>query len=177
VTWKLIGRHNMSNALAAIAGACHAGVSVHAATEALGRFDSVKRRLEVRGTIGGITVYDDFAHHPTEIAATLGALRARVGRQRIFAVLEPRSNTMRMGVHRDSLAGALDEADQVLILKPADVSWDVGAALNGRARVLSSIDDIVTALVCELHADDRVLIMSNGDFGGLHGRLLARLQD
>jgi UDP-N-acetylmuramate: L-alanyl-gamma-D-glutamyl-meso-diaminopimelate ligase len=166
----------MSNALAAIAAVHHAGVSVEAATEALCKFENVKRRLEVRGTVHGITVYDDFAHHPTEIAASLRALRSSVGKRRIFAVLEPRSNSMRMGVHQRSLAGALVEADQVLILRAPEITWDVAAALNGRARVLSSVDAIIATLVQELQADDRVLIMSNGDFGGLHGRLLARLQ-
>ncbi|MEE8210613.1 MAG: UDP-N-acetylmuramate:L-alanyl-gamma-D-glutamyl-meso-diaminopimelate ligase [Acidiferrobacterales bacterium] len=176
VSWKLIGRHNMSNALAAIAAVHHAGVSVEAATEALCKFENVRRRLEVRGTVHGITVYDDFAHHPTEIAASLRALRSSVGKRRIFAVLEPRSNSMRMGVHQRSLAGALVEADQVLILRAPEITWDVAAALNGRARVLSSVDAIIATLVQELQADDRVLIMSNGDFGGLHDRLLARLQ-
>ncbi|MFQ5995987.1 MAG: UDP-N-acetylmuramate:L-alanyl-gamma-D-glutamyl-meso-diaminopimelate ligase [Acidiferrobacterales bacterium] len=179
VQWGLIGKHNMMNALAAIAAARHAGVSVTTATEGLCRFENVKRRLELSGTVRGITIYDDFAHHPTAIAATLQALRSHVGRRRIFAVLEPRSNSMRMGVHRDSLAASLSEADQVLLLQPPDISWDmaaVSAALNGRARILSSVDAIVATLVEELRGDDRVLIMSNGDFGGLHEKLLACLR-
>ncbi|NIO43811.1 MAG: UDP-N-acetylmuramate:L-alanyl-gamma-D-glutamyl-meso-diaminopimelate ligase, partial [Burkholderiales bacterium] len=178
VKWDLIGEHNVLNALAAVASARHAGVPVMKALEALHRFQNVKRRLEVRGTVRGITVYDDFAHHPTAIAATLRALRSRVG-GRIFAVLEPRSNSMRMGTHRESLARSLSEADQVLVLEPADIAWDlatVSAALNGRMQVFGSVDAIVATLAEELREDDRVLIMSNGDFGGVHDKLLERLR-
>ena len=179
VTWELLGNHNMANALAAIAAARHAGVPVTTAVAALAKYRNVKRRLEVRGVIRGVTVYDDFAHHPTAIAATLQALRARVGNQRILAVLELRSNTMRMGVHRDTLAGSLTQADKVLLLKPGDLNWNlerVTNALQGRGEVYASVPQIIDTLVKQAHADDHVLIMSNGGFDNIHARLLERLQ-
>jgi UDP-N-acetylmuramate: L-alanyl-gamma-D-glutamyl-meso-diaminopimelate ligase len=178
VEWDLIGTHNVLNALAAIAAARHAGVPVKAGCAALKEFRNVKRRMEVRGTVRGVTVYDDFAHHPTAIHATLDALRARVGDKRIVAVLEARSNTMRMGVHRAELGPALAGADQVILYQPAEFPWDiriVTAALNGRARVFRSVDEMVTVLGRELRPDDQVLIMSNGGFDGIHAKLLARL--
>jgi UDP-N-acetylmuramate: L-alanyl-gamma-D-glutamyl-meso-diaminopimelate ligase len=178
VEWDLIGTHNVLNALAAIAAARHAGVPAKTGCAALKEFRNVKRRMEVRGTVRGVTVYDDFAHHPTAIHTTLEALRARVGDKRIVAVLEARSNTMRMGVHRAELGQALAGADQVLLCQPAEFPWDINivtAALNGRARVFRSVDEIVTVLGQELRADDQVLIMSNGGFDGIHAKLLARL--
>ena len=179
VEWRLIGHHNMSNALAAIAAAQHAGIPVKTALAALKKFRSVKRRLEVRGEVRGITVYDDFAHHPTAIAATLEALRARVGNGRILAVLELRSNTMRMGVHRDTLAGSLILADRVLMLKPAELNWNldrVTGALDGRGQAYPTVEEIVEALAREARPADHVVIMSNGGFGNIHVRLLERLQ-
>ncbi len=179
VSWELLGAHNMANALAAIAAARHAGVPVKAALAALGKFRNVKRRLEVRGSVRGITVYDDFAHHPTAIAATLGALRARVGNARILAVLELRSNTMRMGVHRDTLGGSLALADKVLLLRPTDLNWNldrVTGSLDGRGRVYATVEEIIEALAAEARPDDQVLIMSNGGFGNIHARLLERLR-
>jgi UDP-N-acetylmuramate: L-alanyl-gamma-D-glutamyl-meso-diaminopimelate ligase len=137
VEWPLIGAHNVDNALAAIAAAQHAGVPVTRAIAALGQFGGIRRRLEVRGRVAGVTVYDDFAHHPTAIASTLDGLRRRVGRERIVAVLEPRSNTMRMGVHRDTLAPSLAGADEVWFYVPPDLGWELeGAArpLGARAR-------------------------------------------
>ena len=179
VTWGLLGKHNMANALAAIAAARHAGVPVKQALAALGKFSNVKRRLEVRGAARGITVYDDFAHHPTAIGATLEALRARVGNRRILAVLELRSNTMRMGVHRDTLAGSLILADKVVMLKPSELNWNlerVTSALQGRGQVCATVDEIIEVLAKEAHPDDHVVIMSNGGFGNIHARLLERLQ-
>ncbi len=179
VEWELIGEHNMANALAALAAARHAGVPVKTAISALSKFRNVKRRLEVRGEMRGITVYDDFAHHPTAIATTLQALRARVGNRRILAVLELRSNTMRMGVHRDTLAGSLTLADKVLMLKPADLNWNldrVTGALAGRGQAYSTVEEIIESLVKETRPEDNVLIMSNGGFGNIHARLLERLQ-
>ncbi|MHB8622488.1 MAG: UDP-N-acetylmuramate:L-alanyl-gamma-D-glutamyl-meso-diaminopimelate ligase [Sulfuricaulis sp.] len=179
IEWGLIGEHNMGNALAAVAAARHAGVPVKTAVAALAKFRNVKRRLEVRGAIRGITVYDDFAHHPTAIAATLQALRARVGNRRILAVLELRSNTMRMGVHRDKLAGALTLADRVLVLKPADLNWNlerVTGALAGRGQAFHTVEEIIDSLAKEVRPDDNVLIMSNGGFDNIHSRLLERLQ-
>ena len=179
VAWELIGNHNMANALGAIAAARHAGVPVKVALAALTQFRNVKRRLEVRGTVRGITVYDDFAHHPTAIATTLAALRARVDNARILAVLELRSNTMRMGVHRDSLGAALSLADRVLMLRPDSLNWSlerVTAALNDRGQVYPSVDAILQALMGSVRDGDHVLIMSNGGFGNIHGQLLERLR-
>jgi len=174
VQWALLGRHNVHNALAAIAAARHAGVPTKYACEALGRFLSPKRRMEVRGEISGVTVYDDFAHHPTAIKTTLAGLRARVGAARIFAVLEPRSNTMRMGVHRDTLAPALAEADAVLLHQPAGLDWNldhVTAALD-TAQVFDDIERLAAHIADNTRPGDHVLIMSNGAFGGLHEKLL-----
>ncbi len=177
--WELIGEHNMLNALAAVAAARHAGVPIANAIAALAQFRNVKRRLEIRGTVNGITVYDDFAHHPTAIATTLKALRSKVGAQRIIAVLEARSNTMRMGVHRDTLAASLSEADQVLLFQPPDLGWDLAqvcAALGSKAQAFTSTNTIVDALAAALKKNDHVLIMSNGGFDGIHAKLLKRLQ-
>jgi len=178
VAWELIGRHNMDNALAAVAAAHHAGVTVETALAALEKFHNVKRRLEVRGKVRGITVYDDFAHHPTAIATTLAALRAHVGDARIFAVLELRSNTMRMGVHRDSLGGSLSLADQVLLLRPEGLNWNLDrviSTLKGRGQTYPSVEAILETLVAEVRPNDHVLIMSNGGFGNIHARLLELL--
>jgi UDP-N-acetylmuramate: L-alanyl-gamma-D-glutamyl-meso-diaminopimelate ligase len=194
--WELIGDHNLQNALAAVAAARHAGVPVAQSLAALASFRNVKRRLEVRGVVNGITVYDDFAHHPTAIAATLEALRRRVGDARIFAVLEPRSNTMRMGVHRDTLGPSLVLADRVLLLRPSDLTWNldrVTRVLNEdvpsrnpadagqrggkkmRGTVYASVAAILDALASEAHPGDHVVIMSNGGFDNIHVRLLERL--
>jgi UDP-N-acetylmuramate: L-alanyl-gamma-D-glutamyl-meso-diaminopimelate ligase len=175
--WDLIGRHNASNALAALAAARHAGVPVDEGIRALAAFRSVKRRLQLRGERAGIHVYDDFAHHPTAIATTLEALRARVGEARILAVLDPRSNTMRMGVHRDRLADSLAVADVVFLHAPADLNWDIATALAGLANAAAypDADSILEALLEEARPGDHVLVMSNGSFGGLHDRLLAAL--
>ncbi len=178
VEWELIGTHNVFNALAAIAAARHAGVPVATSCAAFREFRNVKRRLETRGSVRGVTVYDDFAHHPTAIRVTLDALRARVGKKRIIAVLEARSNTMRIGVHKEALAPALAAADVVLLYQPADFQWDmaiVTGALNGRARVFRTVDDIVSTLAQEVRPDDQILIMSNGGFEGIHAKLLTRL--
>ena len=178
VTWDLIGMHNVLNALAALAAARHAGVPIKTGCAALATFRNVKRRLEMCGSVRGISVYDDFAHHPTAIHVTLDALRARVGERRIFAVLEARSNTMRMGVHRAELGPALAGADQVLLFQPAEFKWDINVvtqALNGRGRVFRTVDAIVATLTAELKSGDQVLIMSNGGFEGIHAKLLASL--
>lgn len=179
VSWSLLGRHNVANALAAIAAAEHAGIEPALAARALGEFRGVKRRMEVRGVVAGITVYDDFAHHPTAIARTLGGLRAREPDRRIVAVLEPRSNTMKLGVHRGELAPALADADRVFLYRPPELGWDLAAALaplGARARLASSVEELVRALDAELRAGDHVLIMSNGGFGGLHAKLLDALR-
>ncbi|KPK40445.1 MAG: UDP-N-acetylmuramate:L-alanyl-gamma-D-glutamyl-meso-diaminopimelate ligase [Gammaproteobacteria bacterium SG8_47] len=179
VTWDLVGEHNVRNALAALAAARHAGVAPQMAVVALSEFRNVRRRLEVRGQIHGVTVYDDFAHHPTAIATTLAGLRAKVGADRIWAVLEPRSNTMRLGVHRDTLAPALAAADRIVLFEPPQLTWpldDVVARLAPKARACSSVEDIVRLIVAEASAGDHVVVMSNGAFGGIHDKLLSGLR-
>jgi UDP-N-acetylmuramate: L-alanyl-gamma-D-glutamyl-meso-diaminopimelate ligase len=179
VQWDLLGEHNVMNALAAIGAAHHVGVSPERSAAALRAFRGVKRRMEVRGVVNGITVYDDFAHHPTAIETTIGGLRARVGKARIIAVLEPRSNTMKLGVHRDELAPALAAADQSWFLSAPELGWDLAAALKplgGRLHFGSGVEELVKGLSNELRAGDQVLIMSNGGFGGLHDKLLAALR-
>jgi UDP-N-acetylmuramate: L-alanyl-gamma-D-glutamyl-meso-diaminopimelate ligase len=178
VRWPLIGMHNVENGLAAIACAAGMGVLPAGACAALGRFAGVKRRLELRGEVSGIRVYDDFAHHPTAVARTIDGVQRQPG-GRIVAVLEPRSNTMRLGVHREELAGSLAGADRVWLYRPAGLDWNldgVAAALGAKARVLSDLNALVAGLVADLQAGDRVLVMSNGGFGGLHERLLAALR-
>jgi UDP-N-acetylmuramate: L-alanyl-gamma-D-glutamyl-meso-diaminopimelate ligase len=179
VRWPLIGLHNVDNALAAIGAARHAGVSPEHACEALAKFSGVRRRMELRGTAGGVHVYDDFAHHPTAIATTLEGLRRRVGRERIVAVLEPRSNTMRAGVHTNTLAASLRQADSVWLYAPADLGWDAAAAmapLGQRVHLAGDFDALLAGLTRDLHAGDHALLMSNGGFGGLHEKLLAALK-
>ncbi|HEY2339901.1 MAG TPA: UDP-N-acetylmuramate:L-alanyl-gamma-D-glutamyl-meso-diaminopimelate ligase, partial [Steroidobacteraceae bacterium] len=179
VEWSLIGAHNMENALAAIAAARHAGVEPPRALAALRDFKGIARRLQLRGEVNGIRVYDDFAHHPTAIASTIDGLRRRAGAARILAVLEPRSHTMRMGVHAHTLAPALAGADEVWLYTPADLGWDPASvlrALGGRGHGNSDIGDLARELARAARPGDEVLIMSNGGFGGLHGKLLAELQ-
>lgn len=178
VNWELIGLHNVDNALAAIGAAHHAGVDPARACEALGRFKGVKRRLELRGRVAGVSIYDDFAHHPTAVRTTVDGLRRRVGTARIVAVLEPRSATMRRGVHKQELADSLAGADRVWLHQPSDLGWDlssVAEAVGPRASVCDDVGELVARLAAESREDDHVLIMSNGGFGGLHGRLLEAL--
>lgn len=173
VEWSLTGLHNVYNALAAIAAAHHAGVFPERAAEALSRFSNVKRRMEIRAEVNGITVYDDFAHHPTAIRTTVEGLRAKVGKARIIAVLEPRSNTMRMGVHAGSLGDALVSADLAFLLQPAQIDWNLAEATAGHpdARVFSSVSEIVDVIAHDARPGDHVLIMSNGGFEGIHHRV------
>lgn len=178
VHWNQLGGHNVDNALAAIAAAHHVGVPVAQSIAALGSFAGVKRRMERLGVAAGVQVYDDFAHHPTAIATTIEGLRRRIGTARLIAVLEPRSNTMRLGVHSQTLGPSLAGADRVFIHAPADLGWDVGqstSALGERASLAADLDALLQALLAEVQAGDHVLIMSNGGFGGLHGKLLAAL--
>jgi len=178
VRWPLIGLHNAENGLAAIAAAQGEGVEPASAAAALGDFRGVRRRMELRGEVRGIRVYDDFAHHPTAVAATIDGLRRRVGGRRIIAVLEPRSNTMRLGHHRAGLAVALAGADRVWLYQPAGLEWnlaEVAAQLDGKAVVTSELTQLVAELSAELGAGDDVVIMSNGAFGGLPDRLLRAL--
>ena len=179
MSWPLLGEHNVMNALAAIAAGRHVGVQPARAAQALARFRGVKRRMEIRGVIGEVTVYDDFAHHPTAIATTLSGLRARVGAARIIAVLEARSNTMKLGVHREQLAPALELADHTWFLNSPDLGWDLRGAVSGlgdRALFAPSVDELVKGLAAESRPGDHILVMSNGGFGGLHDKLLAALR-
>lgn len=177
VQWSLCGQHNVNNALAAIAAASHVGIKAEIAIQALAQFRTVKRRLEVRGKIREVTVYDDFAHHPTAIATTLAGLRGRVGTERILAVLELGSYTMRQGVHRETLAPSLTDADQVLILRPQQ-DWGVEQALEPctmPTSVYNDVTNLVRAISEQVRAGDHVLIMSNTGFGGIHDKLLIAL--
>jgi len=176
--WELLGEHNRQNALAAIAAARAAGVDPVAALDALGRFQSVKRRMEFRGKAAGVSIWDDFAHHPTAISTTLAGLREKAGEGRILAVLEPRSNTMRAGFMKDRLPACLERADRIFCYS-ANLDWDAQAALaplGARARCEADLERLVGAIVAEARAGDQVLVMSNGGFGGIHDRLLAELE-
>ena len=178
VNWTLLGKHNVSNALAAIAAARHAGVPVKHAIDALSEFKGIKRRMELRGKVNNISVYDDFAHHPTAIETTLKGLRANIGSNKIIAVLEPRSNTMRLGIHKETLAASLNEADQVLLYQPKGLDWGMDHVLDAMPNKSSLHDDIdilVETISNQANSGDHILIMSNGGFGGIHEKLLAAL--
>ncbi|MCX0339570.1 UDP-N-acetylmuramate:L-alanyl-gamma-D-glutamyl-meso-diaminopimelate ligase [Acinetobacter radioresistens] len=179
VQWSMTGQHSVANALATIAAAQHVGVSIVQACEALSSFGGVKRRMELLGTLRGIEVYDDFAHHPTAIETTLDGARKRLGERRLWAVIEPRSNTMRMGSHKDGLAHSARLADEVIWYQPEGLDWDlqpVVEAASNKSQVSRSLDEIIQRIVQEAGEGDAVVIMSNGGFGGLHQKLLAALQ-
>jgi UDP-N-acetylmuramate: L-alanyl-gamma-D-glutamyl-meso-diaminopimelate ligase len=177
VRWALMGEHNRQNALAALAAARHAGVPVAQAIASLATFEGVKRRMELRGVVNGVTVYDDFAHHPTAFETTIGGLRRRVGRARIIAVFEPRSNTMKLGTMQDRLASSLSDADLVFCFAK-DLGWDPShalAALGTRAYTHLDMGTMVETLGRMLQPGDHVLVMSNGGFGGVHEKILQRI--
>jgi len=178
VRWDLLGHHNRMNALAAIAATRHAGVPTEVSIDALSRFRNVRRRMEVRGERRGVTVYDDFAHHPTAIATTVAGLRRKVGAgARILAVLEPRSNTMKLGVMKAQLPGSLTDADRVFCFT-GGLGWDAAEALaplGAKATTHDDLDALADAIAREARAGDHVLVMSNGGFGGIHGKILERL--
>ena len=181
IVWQLAGNHNRNNAIAALLAARHAGVPLARGLEALSRFENVKRRLEVRGTVNGVTVYDDFAHHPTAIETTLAGLRGRVGPQRILAVLEPRSNTMKLGTMKEALPGSLRAADRVFCYG-ANLGWDAAGALapmnvneGDMAQTSDDLLDLVARIVAASQPGDHILVMSNGGFGGIHQKLLDTL--
>ncbi|WP_045728190.1 UDP-N-acetylmuramate:L-alanyl-gamma-D-glutamyl-meso-diaminopimelate ligase [Xanthomonas sp. GPE 39] len=179
VEWSLLGRHNVMNALAALAAAHAVGVAPAQVIPALARFRSVKRRLEVLGQAQGITVYDDFAHHPTAIRTTLEGLRARVGAARIVVAMEPRSNSMRLGAHADALAPSLEVADAVVFLQRPELAWDAAkviAAVRGQACVAADVDALLVTLQAQARAGDHVVFMSNGGFDGAPRRFLSALQ-
>jgi UDP-N-acetylmuramate: L-alanyl-gamma-D-glutamyl-meso-diaminopimelate ligase len=179
VAWDLLGEHNRMNALASIAAARHVGVSVDVAIAALAEFKNVKRRMEIRGVVTGVTVYDDFAHHPTAITTTVAGLRSKVGRvARILAVLEPRSNTMKLGVMKNALPASLDEADLVFCYG-ANLGWDAEEALvpiKHKATVYQDLNAMVAAIAKAAQSGDYVLVMSNGGFSGVHQKILDALQ-
>ncbi len=180
IEWDLIGEFNCENALAAIAAAAGVGVKPELACAGLAEFKSPRRRLELRGEVNGLQVYDDFAHHPTAIAATLGALRQSAPQRRIIAVLDPASNTMRMGVHQDTLAPALKAADRVLLYRVNNMQFDLQSVADAcpvPATVFNDIDNLVQALVAQTQAGDLILIMSNSGFGGVHEKLLNALSN
>ncbi len=180
VAWNHTGRHNLNNAVAAIAAARHAGVMPEHAIAALCEFKGVKRRMELLGEVGGVTVYDDFAHHPTAIASTLEGLRNQVGTARIFAVIEPVSNTMRMGIHQAKLGQSSAAADQVLWYQAREVDWDFQQVIDacpGAAQRYSDIDQLINDLCQQTGPGDQVVIMSNGGFGGIHQKLLQALRE
>ncbi len=177
VRWQLLGEHNRMNALAALAAARHAGVPVAKAIDALAVFENVKRRMEIRGTVKGVTVYDDFAHHPTAIAVTIEGLRRKIGKSRILAVLEPRSNTMKLGIMKEALPASLSGADLVYCYTNG-LTWDAAAALEplgARAMCFHELGALVSAVAGSAAPGDHVLVMSNGSFGGVHDKLLQSL--
>jgi UDP-N-acetylmuramate: L-alanyl-gamma-D-glutamyl-meso-diaminopimelate ligase len=188
INWQLTGKHNRCNALAAIAAARHVGVPIEVAAQALGSFQSVKRRMEVRGVVNGVTVYDDFAHHPTAIETTVGGLRQKLGATggagakagRILAVLEPRSNTMKLGTMKDALPGSLKHADLVFGFgSEKALGWRLGDALAPMGDLASAYEDIdvmVRAIVAQARPGDHIVVMSNGGFGGVHQKLLEALK-
>lgn len=179
VHWGLVGEHNMHNALMAIAAARHVGVQPADACRALGTFINARRRLELKGTANGVKLYDDFAHHPTAILATLAALRSKIGgTARILAVLEPRSNTMKMGLNKNELAPALGRADEVFLFQPQHIPWqvsEVAEACVQPAHWSADVDTLVEMIVKTSQPGDYILVMSNGGFGGIHEKLLAQL--
>lgn len=177
IQWSMIGRHNMSNALAAIAAAKDIGVTVAQACLALNCFQGIKRRLELRGRVNDIAVYDDFAHHPTAIRETVDALRARVGQQRIIAVLQFGSNTMKLGEHSSRIAASLENADQIVFLQPENFVTDsICKSIGDSACHFSTVDDIINNVTAHAKPQDNILIMSNRGFDNIHTRLLTRLE-
>ncbi|ABL98976.1 UDP-N-acetylmuramate:L-alanyl-gamma-D-glutamyl-meso-diaminopimelate ligase [Shewanella amazonensis] len=176
--WQLIGNHNMENAVMAIAAARHVGVAPAAAIEALSGFMPPKRRLELIGEVGGVSLYDDFAHHPTAIETTLKGLRAKVGNARIFVVLEPRSNTMKRGVHKDTLALSMALADEAFLYQADNIGWDIRDAMAQAPLPVDvdyDIDSIVAKVTAKVQRGDQLVVMSNGGFGGIHGKLKAAI--
>jgi UDP-N-acetylmuramate: L-alanyl-gamma-D-glutamyl-meso-diaminopimelate ligase len=176
VRWQAIGIHNVNNALAAIAAARHVGVPVEQSIDALAQFISPKRRMELKGEVGGVSVYDDFAHHPTAIKTTLAGLRAKVGDEPIIAILEPRSNTMKMGVHQATLLESLSAADEVYLFEPQGLNWSLKEiAKQFDANCMNSVTEIVEHVVENASPHQHILVMSNGGFEGIHTKLLNAL--
>ncbi|MEG3010394.1 MAG: cyanophycin synthetase, partial [Pseudomonas sp.] len=179
VEWELTGQHNVANALAALAAARHVGVVPSMGIAGLSAFKNVKRRMEKVAEVRGITIYDDFAHHPTAIATTLDGLRKRIGDAPLIAIIEPRSNSMKLGAHRDGLPDSVNDADQVIWYAPANLGWDL-AATAALCKVPSIVSDTLEGIIervkSQAQPGTHVVIMSNGGFGGLHGKLAEALQ-
>ncbi|MBQ4834000.1 UDP-N-acetylmuramate:L-alanyl-gamma-D-glutamyl-meso-diaminopimelate ligase [Pseudoalteromonas sp. MMG010] len=176
VNWQAIGEHNVKNAIMAIAAARHVGIAIAHSIEALAQFISPKRRMELKADINSIKVYDDFAHHPTAIKTTLAGLRAKVGSEKIIAILEPRSNTMKMGVHQHTLIDSLAQADEVLLFEPDNLSWSLKSkAVEAGMACFSSTEKIINTVIENSAANQHILIMSNGGFNGLHEQLIMQL--
>ncbi|MGS2721991.1 UDP-N-acetylmuramate:L-alanyl-gamma-D-glutamyl-meso-diaminopimelate ligase [Paraglaciecola aestuariivivens] len=178
VKWDLIGQHNANNALMAIAAAQHCGVKPELAISTLADYVNVKRRMEIKAQINNITIYDDFAHHPTAIKTTIDGLRAKITEGRILAVLEPRSNTMKMGVHKKQLAAAWAQADQVFILEPTNLSWSMQSLLTDSqvtAILYKDLEQLTQSIVAYAKPADHIVVMSNGSFGGIHNLLIEQL--
>ncbi len=175
--WELLGEHNRQNALAALAAARHVGVPIAQGLAAFAEFKNVKRRMEVRGVVNDITVYDDFAHHPTAVKTTVAGLRHKVGKARILAVLEPRSNTMKLGVMKDALPDSLKDADLVFCYA-GNLGWDARGALaplGDKAIVKDDLNELIETIAAAVKSGDQILVMSNGGFGGIHEKLLKKL--
>lgn len=180
VNWSMSGQHNVSNGLAAIAAAYHIGVSPQVACDALSNFAGIKRRMELLATIDGIEVYDDFAHHPTAIETTLDGARKKIGQRKLWAIIEPRSNTMRMGSHKDNLAHSARMADEVIWYQPEGLDWDLSpviAASPNSATISQQLAQIIGRVQQEAQSGDAVVIMSNGGFGGLHQKIITALKN
>ena len=178
VKWSLIGMHNVHNALMAIAAARNVGVAPQVAAEALAEFQNVKRRMELRGEVSGVKVYDDFAHHPTAIATTIAGLRKQVKQQKIVAILEPRSNTMKMGVHRETLMSSLQQADIAYFFQPPGMQWSIAEMASQSQipiEVFTDLDEMVCHISQHAMTGQHLLVMSNGGFGGIHQKLLTQL--
>lgn len=179
VQWSLTGLHNVANALAALAAARHVGVMAEHGAQALGEFQNVKRRMQKLACVHGVTVYDDFAHHPTAIASTLDGLRKQVGKQQIIAVIEPRSNSMKLGAHRQGLAPSTVDADHVFWYAPDNLGWDLAGSVADApvpTRVCNTLQEIIDGVLALAQADTQVVIMSNGGFGGIHAQLIDALE-
>lgn len=178
VNWESTGIHSVNNGLAAMIAARHVGVTPEIAAEALNQFAGVKRRMELLADVNGIKVYDDFAHHPTAIKTTLAGLRAKVGKDKIIAVIEPRSNTMRMGVHKDALNHSITDADDVLWFQPANANWAMDEVVNNSpvpAKLYRDLDQLIDGALSLADGNTHIVIMSNGGFGGVHGKIIARI--
>jgi UDP-N-acetylmuramate: L-alanyl-gamma-D-glutamyl-meso-diaminopimelate ligase len=179
VSWEQTGIHNVKNGLAAMIAARHVGVTPEHSAKALEQFAGVKRRMECLADVHSVKVYDDFAHHPTAIKTTLAGLRAKVGEEKIIAIIEPRSNTMRMGVHKNALNKSVTDADDVLWYQPANTDWAMDEVVNKSpvpAKLLRDLDELIHCAISLCEKNTHIVIMSNGGFGGVHQKLIEQLK-